>query len=42
MNTVLTAQRDCDYALAGRELPGLIRDLHTTLEAGRDPRELLR
>jgi len=42
VTTVLTAQRDCDYALVGTELPGLLRDLHTTLEAGRDGRELLR
>ncbi|WP_232376305.1 helix-turn-helix domain-containing protein [Amycolatopsis aidingensis] len=39
---VLMAQRDCDYTLAGTKLPALIRDLHTTLAAGRDERELLR
>lgn len=39
---VLTAQRDCDYATVGEALPGLIRDLHTTLNARRDERETLR
>jgi len=39
---ILTAQRDCDYALVGAELPALIRDLHTTLGAGREGRDLLR
>lgn len=39
---VLTWQRDCDYARVGAELPGLIRDLHATLNAGKDVRELLR
>ncbi|WP_106179835.1 helix-turn-helix domain-containing protein [Prauserella shujinwangii] len=39
---VLTAQRDCDYALVGAKLPGLVRDLHTTLRANRDEREVLR
>jgi transcriptional regulator with XRE-family HTH domain len=39
---VMDAQRDCDYARVGVELPGLIRDLHTTLNAGRGVRELLR
>lgn len=42
VNEILTAQRDCDYARVGTELPGLIRDLHTTLAAGRNVRELLR
>ncbi|WP_007023907.1 helix-turn-helix domain-containing protein [Saccharomonospora iraqiensis] len=39
---VLTAQRNCDHALVGDHLPGLIHDLHTALRAGRDERELLR
>ena len=39
---ILTVQRDCDYALVGAELPALIRDLHTTLGAGREGRDLLR
>jgi hypothetical protein len=30
-----------DQELAGRELPGLIRDLHTSIAAGRDVAELL-
>ncbi|GDY33691.1 helix-turn-helix domain-containing protein [Gandjariella thermophila] len=42
VNEVLTAQRDCRYAEVGAALPALIRDLHTTLNAGRDVRELLR
>ncbi|WP_084210708.1 helix-turn-helix domain-containing protein [Pseudonocardia acaciae] len=41
-HAVLIAQRNCDFARVGAELPGLIRDLHTTLDAGRDVRELLR
>jgi transcriptional regulator with XRE-family HTH domain len=39
---ILTSQRDCDYARVGAQLPGLIRDLHATLNAGHDVRELLR
>lgn len=39
---ILTAQRLCDYALVGEKLPGLVRDLHTTLKAHRDEREVLR
>ena len=39
---LLTAQRDCDYVRVGAGLSGLIRDAHTTLDAGRDGRELLR
>ncbi|MGY2061646.1 helix-turn-helix domain-containing protein, partial [Nocardia gipuzkoensis] len=38
---VLEAQRQCDYALVGSELPQLVRDLHTSLAAGHDERELL-
>lgn len=38
---VLTAQRDCRYAEVGDALPRLVRDLHTTLDAGRDAREVL-
>jgi hypothetical protein len=38
----LTAQRDCRYAEVGETLPVLIRDLHTTLAAGRDDRAVLR
>ncbi|WP_083935868.1 helix-turn-helix domain-containing protein [Saccharomonospora halophila] len=39
---VLTAQRNCDHALVGDHLPGLIHDLHASLRAGRDEWELLR
>lgn len=39
---ILTAQRDCDYVLVGAKLPGLIRDLHATVNAGRDERDVLR
>lgn len=39
---VLTAQQNCEYGFVGERLPALIRDLHTTLESGRDQRELLR
>jgi transcriptional regulator with XRE-family HTH domain len=39
---VLNAQRDCDYAVVGDRLPGLIRDLHTTQAAGRDEPAVLR
>lgn len=38
---ILEAQRRCEYALVGAQLPGLVRDLHTSLLAGRDDRELL-
>ena len=37
---VLTAQNNCRYAVVGEALPGLIRDLHTTLNAGRDERDV--
>lgn len=39
---VLTKQRECDYALVGALLPQLIRDLHASLNARRDEREVLR
>lgn len=39
---ILNAQRDCKYALVGEKLPDLIRDLHATLAAGSDTREVLR
>lgn len=38
---MLTAQRDCAYLHVGEQLPALIRDLHTTLNAHRDEREVL-
>ncbi|MBV9013197.1 MAG: helix-turn-helix transcriptional regulator [Pseudonocardiales bacterium] len=38
--TLTTAQRQCEYEGVGRNLPELIRDLHTTLAVGRDVEEL--
>ncbi|MCP3802280.1 helix-turn-helix domain-containing protein [Allokutzneria sp. A3M-2-11 16] len=40
--SLLDAQRDCQYAEVGRALPPLLRDLHTTLDAGRDVQQVLR
>lgn len=42
VDALLTAQRRCEYALVGAQLPSLLRDLHQTLLAGRDAREVLR
>lgn len=42
MRTALSAAQHCRYAELGLALPGLIRDLHTTLDAGRGDTELLR
>ncbi|WP_410639347.1 helix-turn-helix domain-containing protein [Amycolatopsis sp. lyj-346] len=42
VTAILTAQRDCNYSLVGQQLPSLIRDLHSTLKAHRDEREVLR
>src|SRR5690348_6459144 len=39
---ILTAQQDCHHDKVGAALPALIRDLHTTLAAGRDERAILR
>lgn len=39
---LLNAQRDCDYRTVGESLPQLIRDVHASIQAGRDVRELLR
>ncbi|WP_018683259.1 helix-turn-helix domain-containing protein [Actinokineospora enzanensis] len=39
---LLNRQRDCDYATVGTRLPGLINDLHTTLESGAHTRDVLR
>jgi transcriptional regulator with XRE-family HTH domain len=41
-SALFEAQRECKYAEVGAALPALIRDLHTTLEAGRDVGSLLR
>ncbi|GAB3679423.1 helix-turn-helix domain-containing protein [Saccharopolyspora tripterygii] len=42
VDALLTAQRRCEYALVGAQLPSLLRDLHQTLLTGRDSREILR
>jgi hypothetical protein len=42
VEALLEAQRDCRLGEVGESLPALIRDLHTTLAAGRDEREVLR
>lgn len=42
LGALLDAQRDCRYAEVGAELPGLIRDTHTTVDAGRDDEHALR
>jgi transcriptional regulator with XRE-family HTH domain len=41
VEALTAAQRQCKQERVGRELPALIRDLHTTMAAGRDVRELL-
>ncbi|MDQ3760710.1 MAG: helix-turn-helix domain-containing protein [Actinomycetota bacterium] len=41
VETVLAAGRQCRQAEVGSLLPGLIRDLHTSIAAGRDLAELL-
>jgi hypothetical protein len=38
---LVTAENDCNSAAVGMALPSLIRDLHTTLNARRDEREVL-
>ncbi|MGH3929714.1 MAG: helix-turn-helix domain-containing protein, partial [Pseudonocardiaceae bacterium] len=38
---LVVAQSECRLEQVGRELPALIRDLHTTMAAGRDVEELL-
>lgn len=39
---LLKAQQECRYGEVGEALPALIRDLHTTLDAGRDVEPVLR
>lgn len=39
---VLKAQQECRHTDVGAKLPGLIRDLHTTLNAHQDERDVLR
>ncbi|SEP74448.1 Transcriptional regulator, contains XRE-family HTH domain [Lentzea xinjiangensis] len=41
-NALFEAQRECRYAEVGAALPALIRDLHTTLAAGRGVEPVLR
>jgi hypothetical protein len=41
VESVVVYQRRCDHGVVGRELPALIRDLHTSVRAGRDVHELL-
>jgi transcriptional regulator with XRE-family HTH domain len=41
VNKLLAAQNDCQTVDVGASLPRLIRDLHTTVAAGRDERQLL-
>ncbi|MGH3999248.1 MAG: XRE family transcriptional regulator, partial [Pseudonocardiaceae bacterium] len=40
-DALVIAQRQCDHEKVGRQLPALIRDLHTSLAAGQDVPELL-
>lgn len=42
VHAVLDAKQRCLHAEVGLVLPGLIRDLHTSIEAGRNDGELLR
>ncbi|MGH3870743.1 MAG: helix-turn-helix domain-containing protein [Pseudonocardiaceae bacterium] len=41
VEVLVAAKTECHYEQVGRELPALIRDLHTSMAAGRDIRELL-
>ncbi len=41
VGALTAAQCQCEHEQVGRALPALIRDLHTTLAAGRDVEELL-
>jgi len=41
VEALTAAKRQCEYERVGHELPALIRDLHTTMAAGRDVGELL-
>ncbi|GGU61655.1 helix-turn-helix domain-containing protein [Lentzea flava] len=42
VGALLDDQRDCRFTAVGETLPGLIRDLHSTLDAGRDVEHVLR
>lgn len=41
VEAVVEAQHQCDHSTVSRVLPALIRDLHTSMAAGQDARELL-
>ncbi len=41
IEALVNAQRQCDHEQVGHDLPTLIRDLHTSMAAGRDLGELL-
>lgn len=41
IEALVTAQRRCDHEQVGHDLPTLIRDLHSSMAAGRDLGELL-
>ncbi|PZS33192.1 MAG: XRE family transcriptional regulator [Pseudonocardiales bacterium] len=41
VESLVTAQRQCQHERVGRALPGLIADLHTSIASGRDVQELL-
>jgi len=41
VDALVTAQRLCRHDQVGRDLPDVVRDLHTTIDAGRDVAELL-
>jgi len=41
IESLVIDQRRCDHEAVGRELPALIRDVHTSVDAGRGVRELL-
>lgn len=42
VGALLNDQRDCRFTAVGEALPALIRDLHATLDAGRDVEHVLR
>lgn len=42
VDDVLKAHQECRHTYIGERLPALIRDVHTTLDAGRDERDVLR
>ncbi len=42
VNEIVRAKHECDYEFMGSHLAALIRDVHTTLKANRDEREVMR